>query len=349
MNKLNILIKQRESMKPTINIIKQIFVLFFLIIISMPNVYAKDKNEKVYKKLIEELDIDSTAKSAPSTDEFWNAIWLENAAIYKFTNALEKKKSSAEEAINRVCKAQELFNIELSSLNIIADNSDSLIVALIDKVGFTKVYPKIKLYVINSEEANAFSTPDGKIYLSNGLFYDEIQYPHIIGILAHEFAHFILQHVRISAYETIKQEKLNKTIAGISSAVNVAANAYAATNGVNVNWDDVYKNTKDLFDEAALQAGKFRYKYNRKQEIEADIIAFRFLDYLGYGGEKYIETLEIIDKNQNYPKYINEDSDHPTTSFRISLLKYMRQHPEIIREKPKKTLNNQHKYNMNNK
>ncbi|MDO4930700.1 MAG: M48 family metalloprotease [Bacteroidales bacterium] len=312
---------------------KRFLLIFIGLVLAFSFSYASG-NEREYKWLIRELDIDTIAMRAKSSEEFWNVVWKKNERLYKFYKAFDKKKSSAIKANDEVNRSLSISASYYNSFDIEADNSDSLLIGLLEDLGALKLNPITKLYVVYDTEANAFATPDGRIYLFTGLFVDGMSYPHILGICAHEFAHFLLQHSKVEVYETIKQEKTNKIIAGVSAAVQAGAAMYSATNGVESDWNAINQNIHGMFDAVALRSQKFRYRYSRKQEIEADIIACKFLEYMGYGGDKYIEALKLIEDPLLESLY-TDDSNHPTTSFRIGLLEYMLNHPEIVRDEPK--------------
>lgn len=317
---------------------KRIILLLTTVMFVIPFLYASG-NDKEYKKLIQELGIDAIAMKAASADGFWNVVWQKNERLCKFYKAFDKKKSSAVKANDDIGKSLYLAADYFKSLEIEADNSDNDLMGILEELGALKVFSGTKLYIVNDEETNAFVTPDGRIYLNSGLFVDGMTYPHILGICAHEFAHFILQHAKVHCYEAIKKERKNNIIAGVSAAIQAGSAMYAASNGVESDWTEIEQNVYNMFESAALQSQKFRYKYSRKQEIEADIIAFRLLEYLGYGGEKYIEALSLIEAaalETPLELFVNyEDSTHPSTSFRVGLLEYMASHPEITRKEPK--------------
>lgn len=313
---------------------KKLMLLLIAVILINPFLYASG-NEKEYKKLIQELGIDTIAMNATSSHEFWNVVWKKNERLYKFYEAFDKKKSSAVKANDEINKSLYMSADYYNSFDIEADNSDSLLIGLLDDLGVLEVHENTKLYVVNSPDINACATPDMRIYLFTGLFVDGIKYPQILGICAHELAHCLLQHAKVEVYETIKREKKNNIIAGINAAVQAGAAMYSATNGVESDWNAINQNIYEIFDAAALQSQKFMYRYSRKQEIEADIIACKFLEYMGYGGEKYIEALRIMENATPEYSYSLDESTHPATSFRIGLLEYMLNHPEIIRKEPK--------------
>lgn len=312
---------------------KKLLLLFVCFLMTSSFLFA-DGNEKQYRKLISELDIDTTAIHASSVGDFWDFVWKKNGRLYEFHKAFEKNKPMAVKANDEIGRSLYLSAEHFNSLEIEADNSDSRLVSLLEELGALSVFSDTKLYVVNNTIPNARTLPDGRIYLNTGLFVDGMTYPHILGICAHEFAHFLLQHAKIHYYNYCKKERNNKITAAITSATNAIANGYAAANGVETDWDDVNATTIQLFEVAELSSNRFSYKYSREQEIEADIIACRLLEYLGYGGEKYIEALSLIKDPYEY-LIVNENSTHPSTEFRIGLLKYMMAHSEIMRKEPK--------------
>lgn len=188
---------------------KRLILILIGLVFTISSSYANG-NEREYKKLISELGIDTIALRATSPDEFWNVVWKKNERLYKFYKAFDKKKSSAIKANDEINKSLYISANYFNSFDIEADNSDSLLIGLLEDLGALKVSPETKLYVVYDTEVNACATPDGRIYLFTGLFVDGMHYPHILGICAHEFAHYLLQHAKVATYETIKTEKTNK-------------------------------------------------------------------------------------------------------------------------------------------
>lgn len=310
---------------------KKLTLLFICFLLTTSYSFA---NEKQYKKLIAKLDIDTTAMHAPSVSAFWDIVWKKNGRLYEFFKAFDKKKSLAVKANKEIGKSLYFSASYYNSLDVKADNSDDQLTRLLEGLGALSVYSNTKIYIISDADANAFSTPDGRIYLNTGLFVEGMTYQHILGICAHEFAHFLLQHAKVHCYNYYKKERNYKIAAAVTAATNALANGYAAANGAKTDWDDVHTTTFQLFEAAEITSNKFKYKYSREQEIEADIIAFRLLEYLGIGGQTYIEALSLIESPSEY--FANDDnSTHPLISFRIGLLEYMLSHPEITRKAPK--------------
>lgn len=286
-------------------------------------VFAQNKK---FDKLIEKYDVIQYIQGLDNKkpELFWDAIWKNNKTLTKVSKALKKETPCATAAKKSLydayisCKSYFDKLVQSDSLEFVADT-------MILRMELRKIFPDIKMTIINSNEVNAFTTPEGHIYITDSLLLvKDIYYEQLLGICAHEAAHFFLQHTLCEAYDIERELNENKIIAGIASSVNIMANAYAQANGAadNSSWDTLEKNNSSLYEWAKNEAyGRFRYKYSREQEIEADIIAYRFLEWLGEGGQNYIDALKAIGTDED--KYYSDESDHPKISFRINFLEYL--------------------------
>ena len=280
---------------------------------------------KKFDKLINEFDVieyvEHLEKNRP--DLFWDAVWRNNENLNKLYDAITKKKSTALDAQKDLYEAA-LFSADY--YNNLPISSDYQFVAdtLLNRICIKPIFRDAEMHIIESDEINAFACPNGKMYVTTAsIMCDSIPIEGMLGICAHETAHFLLQHSLEGAYAFRKKEKKNKIIAGVVSAVDAAANAYAQANGAvgDESWDNVNERIESNIIWAGDNALKYRYKYSREQEIEADIIAYRFLEYMGLGGEHYINALKTIGYEND--AYYNDTSDHPTTEFRVKLLEYL--------------------------
>ena len=280
---------------------------------------------KKFDKLINEFDVieyvEHLEKNRP--DLFWDAVWRNNENLNKLYDAITKKKSTALDAQKDLYEAA-LFSADY--YNNLPISSDYQFVAdtLLNRICIKPIFRDAEMHIIESDEINAFACPNGKMYVTTAsIMCDSIPIEGMLGICAHETAHFLLQHSLEGAYAFRKKEKKNKIIAGVVSAVDAAANAYAQANGAvgDESWDNVNERIESNIIWAGDNALKYRYKYSREQEIEADIIAYRFLEYMGLGGEHYINALKAIGYEND--AYYDDTSDHPTTEFRVELLEYI--------------------------
>lgn len=191
-----------------------------------------------------------------------------------------------------------------------------------------------------AKEANAFATPYGQIYLTEGL---ALRYNYneslLMGVCAHEATHYLCQHALISKWQSAEREKKNAIIGGVLAGLAVTAMAVsgmsAASNGASLDdsWaDNVSKMGAYIIEGFDKDAYYFKFKYSRSQELEADIVAYRFCEMIGIGGYAYIMALQLLGDDL----YMKADStdDHPTTKYRVLLLKYLfsKDHPEQIQE-----------------
>lgn len=298
--------------------------IIVIIVILFP-ICLYSQNSK-FDKLIKKYDVIDYVKGVEKgkPELFWSAIWNNNKQLLDFIKACQKEKRSAMKAVavvrDGILYSQRYYDqLQVLDAPLLTDtlkkclynNSTNLDIKRFD--------------VIGENYANAFATPDGQIFITDSLIYlFDFSHEMLLGICAHEMAHRSLTHSYLEAYETQKKLQRNNIVAGVVSGLNAGANAYAQANGVasNDSWDDVNKTTIDLFESAHNDAyNRFRYKYSREQEIEADIIAYRFLEWCGIGGEYYIRALKLLGTDGD--KYYNEKSNHPTTKMRIQLLEYL--------------------------
>lgn len=290
-------------------------------------VMSQDKPDiKKFEKYLKEYDIE--LQSIENLDrnhpeQFWDEIWRKNKRLMKVYEAAQKNTKLFQETQKCMNKAKVAGTKYINSLRSVEELS--FVADTISKyIGLKEIFPDATYSVVEDNYVNAFAYPDGRIYFTDGLLgVKGIRYAELLGIAAHETAHFVLQHTLLKTYGTLKKYRKNAIIAGVASGLNAAATAYAQANGVadENSWEKVQETTDNLFEAAFYDAtGRFRYKYNRELEIEADIIAYRFLEWTGIGGHHYINALKLIgDDNEVY----TQENDHPTTEFRIALLEYL--------------------------
>ncbi len=67
---------------------------------------------------------------------------------------------------------------------------------------------------------------------------------------------------------------------------------------------------------------RYKYRYSREEESEADIAAFHFMEFMGYGGEHVVSMLrKIANLYGDHPT--GDYDDHPSFAFRIQVLTAM--------------------------
>lgn len=164
-----------------------------------------------------------------------------------------------------------------------------------------------------------------------------------LAIAAHEYAHGILRHPVRSHCIDIKNERKNRwAAAGIIAAgiVLTAADAYVndqCAPGSTVNNYIYVAPPANGYEPPAPPAAEapvsvlstFQYNFKPEQVLQADLVAFRFMETRGQG-QAYIESLRFM--GYDYDLCFEGINNHPDTNDRIALLEYARSHPDV---KPK--------------
>ena len=299
--------------------VKTHIILFLAFcILGFSPIYAQS-----HKSILSKNDI---IKFLPETSDgkaesFWNHAVAENKEFLKTIDIIfNKNGSSAKKAIQDIAKALGETESYYSNDALILSYIDS---AKYDVLGNTSLADSIHVYYLNYEDANAFCTPQTNVYVYEGLLNtlpEDKFYVCFMGILAHEFTHGLLHHALVRQYKIAKKERQQELIAGIATGLAVYHNNYSKTRGTK----SMIPDTRDVISKVHIWARKetlrYQFKYSKEMEYQADIVAFRFLDWIGVGGEVFIEALQSI--NDPFADS-NDYSDHPSTSERISLLKYL--------------------------
>lgn len=274
---------------------KAFIIIMCLAFVSSINAKNYDKE---FIKLIEKHDVPALARNLSkdkSTNDFWDAVLEDNPILLKLHKDISKGKGAEKEALRSISRMKMLDpSLRVDILDEFRGYCDTL---AMDMGIPTKI---CKINVIFDNSVNAFTalTKDGfGIYLNSGLLKAlDYDYYRILGIATHEFVHGAFLHHLRTEYEVAKKERKDKVLAGVATGLNAiaaGADAYtSATLGTESNMDSYLENIDRLKSDMAVSSLKFRYKYNRSEEIEADLIAFRFLEWLGLE-DKYIEALQI--------------------------------------------------------
>lgn len=298
----------------------------------------KGSTIREFEKYIGELNYYKSLPEYPSS--FWYQVQKGNVEYQKLYTAMHKPKMSQSiiSAINHV-----------NSLKAIADNGIAecypykigemecfLDRAICGEQSFLK---EIRIYPAKYE--NAFTTPSGQIYITEALYNCfNANKDLLLAVCAHEAAHYVFEHSLAEEWKVAKKEKRNEVWGQIAAGLNSAAHAgvaiYNASNGVSSDvygqdyWNNVNKTNYNLIQGFREDAFYFRFKYSRSQELESDIVAYRFCEATGIGGYAMIMALQLLDGDGMYLK-TDKTSDHPSNAFRIGLLKHLwaKDHPKL--------------------
>lgn len=277
---------------------------------------------KKFDKLIKKYDVSLYVKNITERNPalFWEAVVSNNEGFWDYSKAIKKKKRTALDATDVVVKSLGMTQLYRSTLPVV-DSLQFIADTLINNLGICALYENAQMRIVYDDEKNAATYPDGFIYVYTPVIFD-LTSEQTLGVCAHEAAHLLLYHVFLNAYAEQKKLKRNNTIASIVASANAFTQAFEHARGTE---NSTQKENSDiverLFDAAEKDAKKYRYKYSREEEIEADIIAYRFLEFMGIDGRNYINALKELGYDDY--EYSDDEDTHPTVKFRVDLLEYL--------------------------
>ena len=153
---------------------------------------------------------------------------------------------------------------------------------------------------------NAFVTGNNYIYIHTGLLESLDSYEELEGIIAHEIGHLMLGHVE--SRKILSQKNSNLINMGIF--VLLGATLTGSSNNLN---GSILLGTDFFY--------KKQYKYNRTQELEADIYSIKALNKLkksSIGLNRFFEKIEK--RNKLFSNKNNYYASHPNPENRIEII-----------------------------
>jgi predicted Zn-dependent protease len=154
-----------------------------------------------------------------------------------------------------------------------------------------------KFFLVKQDEVNAFATPGGYIYVTEGLLkymaYDKSM---LAGVMAHELGHAKDRHVA-RGYEKVLQGSVGLGVLGLALG----------------------KQNKDMVNALGQAGGVVLLKYNRDQEEWADRYGVDMSYKAGYDAYGLVRALECLDALYGSTgKVATWLSNHPSTGDRIA-------------------------------
>ena len=92
-------------------------------------------------------------------------------------------------------------------------------------------YKKVGFFIIRDNEANACMSPEGTCNINTGLIENAKNTDEIIGVIAHEIAHYVLQHTLNDFWRTAKAVRRNQTWATLNSTLMTFSALRPSTGG----------------------------------------------------------------------------------------------------------------------
>lgn len=239
---------------------------------------------------------------------FWKAITQNNDEFQKNIKKFEDAKGLAKQSKREVMNDAYKFKIQRQMYRRQTDE-DVAYCKTVRIIMLGDENSEMDFEIVENQEPNAYCTPDGYVCIYTGILErlkSDIKL--MIGILAHEITHYKYQHALILRHKTLKKEREN----AIGAAINHVGESI-------LNMPDKEQRIQNIYDRAQKQTDLYNFKYSRDEELEADIVAYRFLDWMGIDPSYYDKALRYSEPfGASHEE--KDDNDHPTTPFRLGVL-----------------------------
>lgn len=178
--------------------------------------------------------------------------------------------------------------------------------------------------IMKDSNPNAFILPNGAMYLTTGLLSVINSDLELQAILAHEAAHFMLDHAILNINAEKKRKERAIFWASFATIVAAGADAYIASNNAYYTPGLLTAGTAMIAFTAANEiSNQMGLKYSREQEAKADGCARDLLTFLGKRPEALSTALEKIKNyavtNGDYTM-LSANGTHPDVNSRISAI-----------------------------
>jgi beta-barrel assembly-enhancing protease len=154
---------------------------------------------------------------------------------------------------------------------------------------------ELRFKVLETDEVNAMSLPNGVIYVNSGLISMTENEAELAGVLAHEIAHISARHASRAAS---RRELWGFAAFGVAIATGGIGSALQPAFG--------------------LVDGGFSMKFSRDSEREADLLALTYLDAAGYDPKAYVSFLRRLNAmGAVHGTIAKMAATHPATQERV--------------------------------
>jgi len=182
----------------------------------------------------------------------------------------------------------------------------------------------LNIKILKDFTPNAFIMPNGTMFVTTGLISTINSEEELIGVLAHEISHFVLDHSVININKAIQRKKNAEFWAGFATV------AAAATEGYLMSKNSYYRPGALTYSTAVIAQSiansideRMGLKYSRSQEIEADNCAVELMRFISVNPLALSSALNKIKKycilNGNFLALSGEGS-HPALELRIQTI-----------------------------
>lgn len=304
--------------------ILRITILAIAAAVSSATLCARSYSESDYAKIIARYDVADTVMRADNAEAFWELLQKTDRQFGKTAKSMSGKgDKDLKRTMVATLAACDTYFREVPVDGSLYTFSETII----DRSGLRGIAPTAIMSVTREEDVAAFSYPNGYFFITQPL-YELLKGDStaVLALISAEGAHYALQH----AYAHSKWEKSRRNKRRFWGIFGAAA---ATTAGIIIDQaTDGYTPALELATIAAVamtnldHSQRYSMIYTPEQIFQADIVAYRFMEWAGYDGHKYIETLW---RTGFHLDAANPQADAPQVTERIALLDYLETHPEL--------------------
>jgi Zn-dependent protease with chaperone function len=196
-----------------------------------------------------------------------------------------------------------------------------------------KIYPDrlndgrpgiLNVHIIKDLSPNAFIFPNGSLFVTTGLFSTINSEEELIGVLAHQVSHFVLDHSIININKATARQNRAEFWAAFATGVAAAADIYAASNNQYYTPGALTMGTAILACSIAESVNqRFGLEYSREQEMEADKSAVELMKFIKVNPTALSSALSKIKDyciiTGNYLA-LSDEGTHPAIDERIEAI-----------------------------
>ncbi len=178
--------------------------------------------------------------------------------------------------------------------------------------------------ILKDPQPNAFVLPNGSVVISTGLLSTIQSEDELVGVLAHEIAHFVLDHPILNYNKEVDRKKKAEFWSGVATIFAAGAEVFLASNDKDYIPGAILTSTAIASSVVSSEIiSRLGVKYSQSQELAADKAAKDILEVLDYDKLGLSAALLRIKKycylTGNYLA-LSGSGSHPSISTRIDVL-----------------------------
>lgn len=274
-------------------------------------------SDRQIEQIVSRLDVADTVMHAPSHAQFWQLLQMSNKPYRKAVKSLRGRgdRDIKHRLIQTLADSHAYF-----AQVPVRDKTYEGCERMIEASGLRQVNPLATLTITDEADISIFGYPNGYLFMT-GALYDALEGDSLAlqSLLAAEEAHYALQHAYAHAKAEKSRAKRHRFFK-ILGATALAASSIVADQATDGAFPAELGITAAVMIGVSDTPQRHRLEYTPEQIVEADIVAYRFMQLDG-NGRAYIDALRRVghdlDVTAGYGK------DYLTVTNRIAILEYL--------------------------